>query len=355
MTNAPMNRNGGLTLVPLRGFEAAARRIKILIEERGAREGERETPVDIATPRFDVRPSGESFVRLGKQHVGEHDCVVIGSGPGSDSMIMHLLWTLSYLTGRHARRIALITGYFPMCRSDKDEGDTELPLPPMLVQLARAACGDIGLYRWVCMDPHSDQISMAGPPGKVTPVYLTRRLLKGILEQVDHVEQVCLAFPDDSARKRFESARGMVEDAQNHVFPDVLALKRRYNARKIKIVGIVGERQSVEGRQVILLDDEIATGSSMITFAQILKDQYGAREVWAAATHGVLCGSAGRNFTAKDCPIDKVIVTNTIPLPLGGPLEVMRDAGRLRVLDIEADMAWVIYNHHWDENIREVR
>ncbi len=352
--NAPFNKHGGLTLVPLPGFEAAAARVARHIEERGAREGERVTPVDVATPSFNLRPSGETFVQLESKHIGEHDCVVIGSGPGTDKMVMDLLWTLSYMSGRKAARVLVITGYFPLCRSDKDEGDKELTMPPMLVQLAKAACGPKGLYRWVCADPHSEQIAMAGRPGLVTPVYLTRRLLKKVIDMAVDPTKLCLAFPDDSARKRYDPAREAIEKELGLTFPDIIALKRRVSAKKTKIVDIVGRREDVEGRVVAMIDDEIATAGSMMDFGQVLRG-YGADDVWAAATHAVCCGKAAERFTADDCPVTKIIVTDTIPLPQGGPLEVLRDQGRLTQLSWLEDMAWVIYTHHWGGNLRTMR
>ena len=228
-------------------------------------------------------------------------------------------------------------------------------MPPMLLRLAEAAAGRVGLYRWVCADPHSEQITMAGDPGQVTPVYLTRRLLKHVMETVEDPAQVCLAFPDDSACKRFDRPRARIENDMDITLPHILALKRRIDANTSKIVGIVGNREDVEGRTVVMLDDEIATGGSMIKFAKILKEDYGAGQVFGTATHGVFCGPAAQRFSAEDCPIDKIIVTSTIPLPQGGELEAMRDLGRLCVVSWEEDMAWVIYNNHWDESIRGLR
>jgi hypothetical protein len=128
----PFNQHGGLTLVPLPGFEPLAEKVKRTLETG---DFEFDTAVDVALPEIGKRASGEPFVRLGKQHIAGHDCVVLGSGPGTPEMLVHLLLLLRYVTGRRASRIAAVTSYFPLGRSDKDEGGTEFALPPLVTDL----------------------------------------------------------------------------------------------------------------------------------------------------------------------------------------------------------------------------
>ena len=55
----PQNGNGGLTIVPMPGFEGRAEQLAKLIHEKSQRDDEYLTPVDIALPEFLLRPSGE--------------------------------------------------------------------------------------------------------------------------------------------------------------------------------------------------------------------------------------------------------------------------------------------------------
>jgi ribose-phosphate pyrophosphokinase len=68
----------------------------------------------------------------------------------------------------------------------------------------------------------------------------------------------------------------------------------------------------VEGRLCILTDDMIDSGGTIVAAADVLLDR-GATEVWAMATHGVL--SAARRSTAEELRIERVVLTNTLPLP----------------------------------------
>src|ERR687891_318187 len=69
---------------------------------------------------------------------------------------------------------------------------------------------------------------------------------------------------------------------------------------------------NVKGRTCVIIDDMIDTASTLVAAAEQLAEQ-GARQVCAAATHGVLSGPAIDRI--KNSVIDKVVVTNTLPLP----------------------------------------
>ena len=68
----------------------------------------------------------------------------------------------------------------------------------------------------------------------------------------------------------------------------------------------------VAGKRCILLDDMIDTAGTIVAAADLLKQQ-GATEVWAMATHGVLSDPATERL--KNSVIEKVVITNTLPLP----------------------------------------
>ena len=64
--------------MPLPGFESLAEKVKRTLETG---DFEFDTAVDVALPEIGRRASGEPFVRLGKQHIAGHDCVVLGVDP----------------------------------------------------------------------------------------------------------------------------------------------------------------------------------------------------------------------------------------------------------------------------------
>jgi ribose-phosphate pyrophosphokinase len=358
---APRNRNGGLTIIPMSGFEGFAERLKERIQTRSLKPTRDYpegciTPVDIVVPKFGLRPSGEPFPQLGNAHVGGHNCFVITSGPGTYQMMMQLIFVVGYLAARKASRITIISGYFPLARSDKDEGELELALPAFLMIALKAESQGL-LKRIVCADPHSDQMVMAADPGVITPVYLTLRILRFVVSEAMKVtDQICLAFPDDTAAKRYEPAVGILEKELGRSFPFISTAARRKSGNEKNIKYIVGDLDKMKDSIVIALDDETATGGSQIKAADRFKKDFGAKEVWAAVTHGVLCGNAPQLFLAPDCSVDRLYITDTIPTEEREDLRALVDSGRLHVMSWVDDCAEVIYHLHWgSSSIRGMR
>ncbi|MBU1705166.1 hypothetical protein KKG19_00335 [Patescibacteria group bacterium] len=353
--DAPYNRHGGLTLVPMPGFESWAKLLKIEIEERGTRESERPTPVDIVNPNFGVRSSGEPFIRLGKHHIGGHDCMVLGSGPGTSDMLIKLIFLLRYLKGRHAARIATFFGYFPLGRSDKDEGDQEFALPPLIIDAMMCMTYN-QLDRIISMDLHAPQVVMSGRTGIITEVSMLRRLLQTAIKDASaNGMKLCLAFPDSTAFKRAEKPLRKIQKEYEISLPAVYGLKDRISSEEIKSLTLLGQVEAVKGARVLSIDDEIATFNTNVTSAGQLKKDYGAAEVWSVVTHGVFCGPAAERLSDPDCPVDRIYVTDSIPFESRKHLQPLITQEKIRVIPILVDLAWIVYNHHWDESIRVVR
>jgi ribose-phosphate pyrophosphokinase len=87
--------------------------------------------------------------------------------------------------------------------------------------------------------------------------------------------------------------------------------KRRVKGAKnsVEARDVIGD---VDGRICVLIDDMIDTAATLCAAAEQLME-HGAREVYAAATHGVLSGPAIDRI--KNSVISKVVITNTLPLP----------------------------------------
>lgn len=349
----PHSTNGGLTLVPMPGYDEFAKTIRDIIEAKGKTSTDRQTNVDIAIPKFGLRPSHECFPRLGKKHVGGHDCYIITSGPGTNDMLMKLIYLVGILAARKASRINIVSGYFPHSRSDKDEGEEEIAIPPIIVDALHGVAQGL-LKRIICADPHSLQVSMADDPGVITSIFLTEKILGQLLSDAEAggYKRICLAFPDDSACKRYEKAIEATEKRLGHSLSVVVTFARRKSSRDKRVKYIVGDTEDLKDALVIALDDETATGGSQINAAHEFVQKYGAKEVWAAVTHGVLCENAPKLFSANDCPISRLYVVDTIPVSGRAELEPLSESGRLRTISWARDIALVIYDDHWNESIR---
>jgi len=92
----------------------------------------------------------------------------------------------------------------------------------------------------------------------------------------------------------------------------------------------------VQDRDVILVDDEVNTGGSMVHAVEILKD-HGARNIYMIFVHPVLSGNGAERLAAL--PVKRFVTTNTIPIP---PEKKALFGDRLVVLSISAMLGEVI-------------
>ncbi len=351
-TVRPFNQHGGLTLIPMPGFESLALEVKSRVESGNY---QFDTSLDIADFEFGYRGNGEPYVRLGKEHIAGHDCVVLTSGPGTPDMLLQLMLILRYLSGRRASRITVVTGYFPLGRSDKDEGNLEFALPPLIIDLMMMSTYS-ALDRVIAVDLHAPQVVMSGRTGFITEVSMVRRMLKRAVDEAKAFgHPICLCFPDDGAAKRMESAIEQVSRQLDVTFPVVYGVKRRKSSQESTLAALFGQVDAIEGATVLNLDDEIATGGTNIQSAADLKTRFGAARVWAVVTHGVLCGSAAERFADLSCAVDRVFISDTIPVSNRPELEPLIEAGRLDVTSWCPDLSWILYHHHWNLSIRELR
>ena len=85
--------------------------------------------------------------------------------------------------------------------------------------------------------------------------------------------------------------------------------RRAGNDDKAVAANIIGD---VKGKTALIFDDEVSTAGTMVEAAKILKE-HGAGEIYAACTHGILCGPAIERI--QNSPIKELVITNTVPLP----------------------------------------
>ena len=115
--------------------------------------------------------------------------------------------------------------------------------------------------------------------------------------------------------------------------------KKRTGLETAEVLEMVGE---VEGRDVVVVDDIISTGGTSLKAAELLKER-GARRIYAAAVHGVFSDRALERIERS--PIEKVFVTDTIPLPHGVVTE------KFEVLTVAPLLAKAIMRIHKDLSI----
>jgi ribose-phosphate pyrophosphokinase len=238
---------------------------------------------------------GETQVEIG-ENIRGRDVFVIQStcSPVNDNL-MQLLIIMDALRRASAERITAVIPYYGYSRQDRKVK----PRVPISAKLVADLITVSGANRVVSVDLHAGQIQgYFNIP--VDNIFATPILLKYVHDNL-HGELVMVS-PDAGGVER---ARAFAKRLNASL---AIIDKRRESPNMAEAMNIIGE---VEGKIAIILDDMVDTAGTLAQAASALKDR-GATQTYACCTHPVLSGPAVTRIEAS--PIDKLVVTNTIPL-----------------------------------------
>src|SRR5207249_6804892 len=119
--------------------------------------------------------------------------------------------------------------------------------------------------------------------------------------------------------------------------------KRRASATETKQANLIGA--SLDGKVVAIFEDMISTAGSVVGAAHVAKVN-GAREIYACATHGILCGPAIERI--RESPIKQLVITDSIPLPPNKQLP------QIKVVSVAQLLANAIDHIHYNESISKL-
>jgi ribose-phosphate pyrophosphokinase len=124
--------------------------------------------------------------------------------------------------------------------------------------------------------------------------------------------------------------------------PVAAGAKQRFAGDKVAISSVIGD---VAGRDVIVLDDEIAKGSTVMELLARLRD-LGARSVRVACTHGLFAAGALKRLSDQP-EVEEIVCTNTVPIPRAE----LTDTAKLTVLSIAPALAEAMRRIHNGESV----
>lgn len=239
---------------------------------------------------------GEIYVQI-QESVRGIDCFLIQPtcSPVNENL-MELLILLDAFKRASAGRITVVMPYFGYGRQDRKAAGREAITAKLVADLLTTA----GANRIVTLDLHAPQI-MGFFNILVDHLYASPVLLEYIktLPQSDCV----LVSPDVGGVARARAFAKKLDDA-----PIAIIDKRRSQHNVAEVMSVVGE---VKGKVAIMVDDMVDTAGTLVKGAELLKRE-GASRIIACASHAVLSGPAIERL--ENSPIEKLIVTNTIPL-----------------------------------------
>ena len=285
--------------------------------------------LDILPGRQQIERSSNDNIKVKiQENVREDDVFVLqtSSPPVNDNFI-ELLLLIDALKYASARRITAILPYFPYVRSDKKDEPRISISARLMADLLETAGAD----RILTMTLHSPQIA-AFSRIPVDQLWATS-LLCNYLRTKDLSNAVVVAPDVGSADEASFYARRID-------LPLAIMDKRRHgDDEKAEILNIIGE---IEGKDVLLFDDEVLTGGSMMEAVKLLKAK-GARRIMAGCTHGVFSGNALERI--DDSPVEAFVVTNTLPLNRDKP------TGKIEVVSVARLLGDAIKAIHHGESV----
>jgi len=274
------------------------------------------TPVEIK--RFH---DGEIYCRVLESVRGCDVFIIQPTSPDASLNLMELLILVDALKRSSPSKVTAVIPYYGYCRQDKKTK----PREPITAKLVANMIETAGVDRVIIFDLHVAQVQgffdIPSDNLEVVPIfadYIAGKKLKNIV----------VVSPDagGAARARYF---GKVLDA-----PIAIVDKRRPQPNVAEVENVIG---NVKGKTAILVDDIIDTAGTLTEAAKILM-KFGAKEVYAFATHGVLSEPAIERIGKSQ--IKEVVVTNTVEIPK----EKM--TSRLKVLSIAPLLAETIKRTH---------
>ena len=272
-----------------------------------------------------IKFSNENLMVQIDENVREADVFVVQTAATPlHQNIFELLMMIDALKGASAGRVTAVIPYFPYVRSDKKDRPRISITARLMADLIRAAGAD----RVLTMDLHAAQI---------------QGFFRCPTDQLQAINLMCehLRTTDLTNSVLVASDAGEAKDVARYTsrldLPMAIIDKRRdSDDEDPRAAHVIGD---IKGKNCILVDDEIASGGTLLKATELLLE-HGAREMKCVAIYG---WSDPFDYSVERIaasPISEVIVTDTIPIPENKRID------KLRVLSVDRLLADAIRSIH---------
>lgn len=251
---------------------------------------------DFADGEF--QPSFEENIR------GNTVFIIQSTIPPADNLL-ELLMMIDAARRASAKRIVAVIPYFGLARQDRKDKPRVSIGAKLVANLLTAA----GVNRVITIDLHAEQIQgFFDVP--VDHLFASSIFIPYIAKM--NLANAVMATPDTGGTRRAAAYAKRLD------IPFVICYKQRAKANMIETMALIGD---VKGKDVILVDDIIDTGGTIVKAAQLMIDN-GAASVRAFCTHPILSRDAVERI--EKSAFTEVIVSDTIPLN--------RESSKIKVL-----------------------
>ncbi len=247
--------------------------------------------------------------------------------PPVQEHLVELLLMLDAARGASAGRITVVMPHYAYARSDKKDAPRISIGARLVADLLKTAGAD----RVLAVTLHSPQVhGFFGMP--VDHLHALRELAAHF-RQYDLAEAVVVSPDLGNAKEASHFAR-MIGT------PVAAGAKQRFPDDRVQISAVIGD---VLDRDVIVLDDEIAKGSTMIELIDHLRELK-VRSIRLACTHGLFSSGALQRLSEQEGVLE-IVCTNTVPIPAA------KRVPKLRVLSVAPALAEAMRRIHNGESV----
>ena len=241
-----------------------------------------------------IFPDGESKITLQKIPKKSVILVVQSTYPPVDTNMLQSLSIISQVRKISSRTYAIIP-YMGYARQDKQFLSGEVITMSVVAKMLQSA----GAKKVIVVDIHSNTAlnHFNIPTENISAIPELAKYFKKL-----NLKNPLVVSPDAGGSSRSKKFASLLKS-------DFIVLKK-HRDRKTGRVSIQTTKADVQGKDLIIVDDMISTGGSVIKAAQFLKKQK-CKRVFVACTHGLLVGDAEKKI--RKAGVSRIISTNTIP------------------------------------------
>jgi ribose-phosphate pyrophosphokinase len=245
----------------------------------------------------------EQSVRGADVFIVQPTCGNDEEGLSANDALMELMLMVDAAVGGSAHRVIAVCPWYGYSRQDKKSA----PREPISARLVARMLESAGIDRILTMDLHSGQIQgfFQKPCDHMTAMFILTQYFNDL-----GLKDLVVVAPDAGRvklNKRFAAKMGA----------DLAILNKERPAQQVAEINyVIGD---VKGKTALLVDDLIDTAGTLKAAADAVLDA-GARQVYAAATHGIFSGRAWENLAAAN--FEQIVVTDTVALSSGTPSNV---------------------------------
>ncbi len=256
---------------------------------------------------------GEQYVQFEENLRGKHVYLIQSTNPPAENWL-RLFLALDAARGASASEITTVIPYFGYARQDRKTK----PREPISARVFARVLDTLNTDRMLTMDLHSDALGGFFRYTNVDFLYARPVLvahIKEVLKDALEADELVVVSPDAGGVGRANSyARRLMKYADLAIIH-----KEREIPNQIAHMKLIGE---VKGKVALIVDDMADTCGTLARAVDLLVEN-GAKEVYAAVTHGLFSG--GANELLDGSPIKKIFTTDTISTdrPLSKKIEVV--------------------------------